>query len=147
MKLKKESRKKIPKMSSSFCKVSTVLIVCLSLITQTNSSGENEGTCNRDVCAPKAKQCTVFDPKYFGSENKTIIYGEARGRIGNQLLGKISEFFFCQTILEISLATTHPPLLGSYTFVSVPHTLFALTNLKVSHTLKHVCYAIEPVML
>ena len=101
--------KKIPKMISSFCKVSTVLIVCLSLITQTNSSGENEGTCNRDVCAPKAKQCTVFDPKYFGSENKTIIYGEARGRIGNQLLGKISEFFFCQTILEISLATTHPP--------------------------------------
>ena len=72
----------------SFCKISTLFIVCFNVITQTNCSEENDGTCNRDVCAPKAKKCTFFDPKYFGSENKTIIYGEARGRIGNQLLGK-----------------------------------------------------------
>ena len=56
----------------------------------------NEGSCDRDVCdsTPKPKpKCRVFDPNGFGPENKTIIYGEAKGRIGNQLLGKFENIF------------------------------------------------------
>jgi hypothetical protein len=82
--------KKIPKMTIifiTFYKLNIIFLVLLSVTTQPSSSEDTTETCDRDVCAPNVKKCTVFDPNNFGPENKTIIYGEARGRIGNQLLG------------------------------------------------------------
>jgi hypothetical protein len=62
-----------------------VFLVCtLSAVCCQDISTED--SCQRDVCPPKPK-CRIFDPKHFGPKNKTIIYGEARGRLGNQLLG------------------------------------------------------------
>ena len=44
-------------------------------------------------------------------------------------------------------AISFPPLLGSYTPVSVPHLLFTLTNLKVSHTAEPSPCSHQSVML
>eukprot|EP00095_Tigriopus_kingsejongensis_P010494 maker-scaffold436_size171858-snap-gene-0.29 protein:Tk10494 transcript:maker-scaffold436_size171858-snap-gene-0.29-mRNA-1 annotation:"galactoside 2-alpha-l-fucosyltransferase 2" len=44
-----------------------------------------EDTCDNDGC--EKKSCEEFDLKNFHPDSKSIIYGEARGRLGNQLLG------------------------------------------------------------
>jgi hypothetical protein len=82
-------------MSLSNKRFTSILLFLLSVIaTACCQDISNEGSCDRDVCEPKPKpKCRVFDPNNFGPENKTIIYGEAKGRIGNQLLGEKKIFF------------------------------------------------------
>ena len=67
-----------------------------------------EGSCEKESCSsaastasvlsPPVPKCRVFDPKTFGPKNRTILYGEAKGRIGNQLLGN---FIFILAILSL----------------------------------------------
>ena len=41
--------------------------------------------CDKDVCEEKTK-CVNFDMAQFNENSPSIIYGEARGRFGNQFL-------------------------------------------------------------
>ena len=57
-----------------------------------------DGTCEKDSCAtdaPPKPKCRIFDPKNFGPKNRTILYGDAHGRISNQLLGEITGVLGC----------------------------------------------------
>lgn len=47
---------------------------------------QGEDTCDSDSCQ-KVKPCREFNINEFGPDSKTIIYGVANGRLGNQLLG------------------------------------------------------------
>ncbi len=69
--------------------ISAALFSVLLLPSSLCSVQDETETCERDSCVAKPANCKIFDPKNFGPKNKTIIYGEARGRIGNQLLGKL----------------------------------------------------------
>ncbi len=63
------------------------------------SSNNNNQVCDWDIChdgLDKSKsrrkedensKCKRFDMANFGPDSKSIFYGEANGRLGNQLLG------------------------------------------------------------
>lgn len=61
------------------------LILIFSLITTITS---DENVCHKDdLNCQSTKKCKYFKPSDFGPESKSIFFGEARGRFGNQLLG------------------------------------------------------------
>jgi len=72
-----------------------------SIIKFVVSSTAEDGFCDNDSCKLQQK-CVYFDEKTFGPENKSIVFGEARGRIGNQLLGKYISWIF-KNLLKCAL--------------------------------------------
>ena len=68
------------------------LVTFLYLINIVISSEENEvchkfGSETSCESPPAREKCRHFDPSKFGVNSKSIFYGEANGRFGNQLLG------------------------------------------------------------
>jgi hypothetical protein len=60
-----------------------VLLLCALRPTGCSPDISTEGFCAGEACRPK---CRIFDPRHFGPDNKTIVYGDVRGRLGNQLI-------------------------------------------------------------
>ncbi|TRY79224.1 hypothetical protein TCAL_07359 [Tigriopus californicus] len=65
---------------------SNVIISLCATLTHFTGFVQGEDTCDNDSCQ-KVQPCREFNIKKIGPDSKSIIYGEAHGRLGNQLLG------------------------------------------------------------
>jgi len=75
------------KLSKLIRKKMKIIIFITFLINLVNSEVP-DGVChNEENCVEKTSSCINFDLNNFGPQSKSIFYGEARGRLGNQLLG------------------------------------------------------------
>ena len=60
----------------------TLIFSLITLITS------EENVCHKDdLNCQSTKKCKYFKQSDFGPDSKSIFFGEARGRLGNQLLG------------------------------------------------------------
>lgn len=61
-------------------------LLCLLLVLPLFSAISSQQQCDKDSCDEAQEKCVHFDFASFNEDSPSIIYGEARGRFGNQFL-------------------------------------------------------------